>query len=135
MNHRIGRAVFAIGVGLIVASFSYQWITNPEGREERALQVNVVETAREALKAVIGSASLEIVDPVSPNRKVGKAYVYPEGDAWSVSGYYRRSDGERWHPFLMSLDTQLELVSLKVQDSDAELLERARKDPSLEVSP
>jgi len=127
--------VFAIGVGLIVASFSYQWITNPEGREERALQVNVVETAREALKAVIGSASLEIVDPVSPNRKVGKVYVYPEGDAWSVSGYYRRSDGERWHPFLMSLDAELELVSLKVQDSDAELLERARKDPSLEVSP
>lgn len=127
--------MFAIGVGLIVASFSYQWITNPEGREERALQVNVVETAREALKAVIGSASLEIVDPVSPNRKVGKVYVYPEGDAWSVSGYYRRSDGERWHPFLMSLDAELELVSLKVQDSDAELLERARKDPSLEVSP
>ena len=135
MNHRIGRAVFAIGVGLVVASLSYQWITNPQGREARALQVNVVETARVVLKAVIGSASLEIVDPVSPNRKVGKVYVYPEGGAWSVSGFYRRRDDDRWHPFLMSLDAELELVSLKVQDSDAELLERAGTDSSLEVRP
>lgn len=127
--------MFAIGVGLIVASLSYQWITDPQGREERALQVNVVETAREVLTAVIGAASLEIVDPVSPNRKVGKVYVYPEGGAWSVSGFYRRSDDDRWHPFLMSLDAELELVSLKVQDSDAELLERARTDSSLEVRP
>jgi len=135
MNHRIGRTIFALAVGLIVASLSYQWITNPAGREERVLQISVVEAAREHLKTAIGDDGLEIVDPVSPDRKVGKVYVYPEGSAWSVSGYYRRNDDDSWHPFLMSLDAALGPGLLKIQDSDARLLERAQTDSLLEISP
>lgn len=135
MNHRIGRGIFALIVGLLVATLSYQWITNPAGREERVLQISVVEAAREHLKTAIGHDDLEIVDPVSPDRKVGKVYVYPEDGAWSVSGYYRRNDDDSWHPFLMSLDATLGLGLLKVQDSDAGLLERAQTDSLLEISP
>ena len=135
MNHRIGRAVFAIAVGLVIAGLSYQWITNPAGREERVLQIGVVEAAREHLATTIDDANLQIVDPVSPNRKVGKVYVYPEGDVWAVSGYYRREDTERWHPYLMSLDAELRLKALKAQDNDPGLLERAQMDPRLEIRP
>ena len=135
MNHRIGRAVFAIAVGLVIAGLSYQWITNPAGREERVLQIGVVEAAREHLATTIDVADLQIVDPVSPNRKVGKVYVYPEGDVWAVSGYYRREDTERWHPYLMSLDAELRFKALKAQDNDPGLLERAQMDPRLEIRP
>ena len=135
MNHRIGRAVFAIAVGLVIAGLSYQWITNPAGREERVLQIGVVQAAREHLRTTIDDEDLQIVDPVSPNRKVGKVYVYPEGDVWAVSGYYRREDTERWHPYLMSLDAELRFKALKAQDSDPGLQERAQMDPRLEIRP
>jgi hypothetical protein len=135
MDHRIGRAVFALVVGLLVALASYQWITNPEGRVERAVQESVVEASRGQLKSVIGSASLEIVDPLSPNRKVGKVYVYPEGDNWAVSGHYRRDGSDRWHPYLMMLKADLSVSLIKLKDRDQRLIERATKDPLLEISP
>ena len=135
MNHRIGRTAFAIIVGLLVASLSYRWITNPDGREERAVQVSVVESSRSLLKSAIANDSIEIVDPMAPNRKVGKVYVYPEGAGWAVSGYYRRAEDDRWHPYLMMLSANRELTSLKVQDRDQQLVERANTDPLLEVRP
>jgi hypothetical protein len=135
MDHRIGRSVFALVVGLLVAWASYQWITNPEGRSERTLQESVVEASRGHLKSVVGGTSLEIVDPLSPNRKVGKVYVYPEGGDWAVSGYYRRDENDRWHPYLMMLTADQSLSFLKLKDRDQRLIERATKDPLLEISP
>jgi hypothetical protein len=133
MNHRVGRIAFALGIGLLVAVFSYRWITDPEGREARAVQVTVVEASRARLRSAIGNESLEIVDTLARNRVVGKGYVFPEGDGWSVSGFYRRDDGDRWHPYLMSLTSDLDLASLKVQDRDPGLAERAKSDPLLDV--
>jgi hypothetical protein len=135
MDHRIGRGVFALVVGLLVAGISYQWITNPDGREQRVIQVAIVEAAREELKLLIEAEALEIVDPLSPNRKVGKVYVYPEGENWAVSGYYRRGEGDRWHPYLMGLTSDRTMSKLKLQDRDQRLTERATMDPMLEVSP
>ena len=132
MNHRIGRAVFAVVIGLLVATLSYRWITNPEGRQERARQEAVVHVARGFLRSATGLEVLEIVDPLAPNRKAGKVYIYPEGDGWAVSGHYRRDENDRWHPWLMSLDANLKLRSLKLQDR--QLLERAAKDPRLDAS-
>jgi hypothetical protein len=134
MNHRIGRVVFALVIGLLVASLSYRWITNTEGREERARQVSVVESSRETLKSAVGIDSLHIVDPVSPNRKAGKVYIYSEGDAWAVSGYYRRNENDRWHPYLMTLNGDLSLSFLKLQDRDQQLIDRAAVNPLLEVN-
>jgi hypothetical protein len=133
MDHRIGRTGFALLAGLIVAVLSFNWITNPEGREERVLQVAVVESSRAHIRDVVGSESLEIVDPLSPSRKVGKVYIYPEGNAWSVSGFYRRDEGDTWHPYLMSLSGDHGLTLLKLEDKA--FVERAAKDPLLEVSP
>lgn len=133
MNHRIGRAVFALTVGLAVALYSYHWVTNPGPRAARAAEEQAVEASRELLRSLVPSDSLEIVDPLSPNRKVGKVYVYAEGPGWAVSGYYRRSEKGRWHPYLLSLGKDRELVRMKVKD--ATLVDAAAADPRLEVIP
>jgi len=135
MDHRAGRAVFALLIGLLVAYWSYQWVTDPAGREERTLQVAVVESSRALIATVIDAETLEIVDALSPNRKVGKVYVYPEGEGWAVSGYYRRDEGDRWYPYLMLLTEDHSLISLKLQDFSPKLLKRAESDPLLEISP
>jgi hypothetical protein len=116
MNHRIARLVFAFGVGLLVAFLSYKWITNPAPRLERQQQEAVVLLARSSLADATGIAALEIVDPLAPDRKVGKVYVYRAGDGWEVSGYYRRDEDDQWHAFLMSLDGTPAMTHLKVQD-------------------
>ncbi len=132
MNHRIGRVLFALFVGLAVAFFSFKWITNPDPREERAREEQVVQISRSLLSSMVESDSLEIVDPLAPNRKVGKVYVFAEAPGWAVSGYYRRSDEDRWHPFLMRLTEDFDLHRLKVQDEA--LAERAAVDSTLEIS-
>ena len=116
MNHRIGRLVFAFGVGILLAFASYKWITNPEPRLERQQQESAVMAAREQLEATIGVAGLEVVDPLAQNRKVGKSYVYRAGEGWEVSGYYRRGEDDLWHPYLMSLNSSRVMTHLKVQD-------------------
>lgn len=133
MNHRIGRAIFALAIGLAVAFYSYQWITNPAPRMERAQEEQVVETSRIVLRSLLASGSLEIVDPLSPDRKVGKVYVYAEGPGWAVSGYYRRNDTDDWHPYLMTLSEGFELLRLKAKD--ALLVSLAADDPRLEILP
>ena len=132
MNHRIGRVLFALLVGLAVAVFSFKWITDPNPRGERARQEQVVQISRSLLSSMVESASLEIVDPLAPNRKVGKVYVFAEAPGWAVSGYYRRSGEDRWHPYLMRLTENLDLHRLKVQDEA--LAERAAADATLEIS-
>jgi hypothetical protein len=117
INHRIGGLVFAFGVGLLVAFLSYQWITNPAPRLERQLQEATVLAAREQLQGIAGSEALEVVDPLAPDRKVGKVYVYRAGDGWEVSGFYRRDADDRWHPFLMLLDAENEMTHLRVRDA------------------
>jgi hypothetical protein len=132
-NHRIGGLVFAFGIGLLVAFLSYRWITDPAPRVERQLQEAVVLAAREQLRDIVGSGELEVVDPVAPDRKVGKVYVYRVGDGWEVSGFYRRDADDRWHPFLMSLDAANAMTLVKVRD--AALAEAAVDDDRLETLP
>jgi hypothetical protein len=87
MNHRVGQSVFALVVGLAVATIAYQWITNPAPRQQRQSEELAVQASRELLAAAVGVGSLEIVDPLAPNRKVGKVYIYAEEPGWAVSGY------------------------------------------------
>jgi len=117
MNHQVGRWVFALGVGVLVAFLSYRWITNPAPRVERDLQEAVVLSARDYLAQATGIIAPEIVDPLAPDRKVGKVYIYRSETGWEVSGYYRRNEDDKWHPFLMSLDAAPAMTHLRVQDS------------------
>jgi len=133
VNHRTTRLVFGFGIGLLVAYLSFQWITNPAPRAERKLEETAVAAARQHLERTLAIGAIEIVDPLAPNRKIGKSYVYRADDGWEVSGYYRRGEGDRWHPYLMALDPSLEIVNLKIQD--AGLVERAGDDPLLDAVP
>ncbi len=133
MNHRIARLAFGLGVGLLVAFMAFKWITNPEPRAERQLEETVVAASRQHLEATLANSSAELVDPLSPDRKVGKTYVYRAGDGWEVSGYYRRDEDDRWHPYLMTLDASHAMTQLKVQDSM--LRDSAEQNELLEILP
>ena len=133
MNHRAGRIVFSLGIGLIVAVFAYRWIMDTAPRAERQLQEMVVASSRDLLEETLGLGRLEIVDALAPDRKVGKAYVYRTADGWELSGYYRRHENDLWHPYLMTLDSSEAMTHLKI--SDPNLLDRATDDPALEVLP
>ncbi|MCO4810157.1 MAG: hypothetical protein KC572_01035 [Gammaproteobacteria bacterium] len=121
MNHRIGRSLFALGIGLIVATLAFQWITDPEPRARRQAEEQAVQASRVLLREAVGQENIEIVDPLSPNRKVGKVYVYAETPGWAVSGHYRRSEDGRWHPYLMHLTETLEMHALKADDAALDL--------------
>ena len=133
MNQRAGSIIFGIAVGLIVAALSYQWIMNPDRREQRAEEERVVAVSRTLLIEKLAMGDIELVDPLEPQRKVGKVYIYPLANGWEISGYYRRNDDDRWHPYLLTLSTSLSLTSLKIKDSDAGLGQLAAMDPTLEV--
>ena len=135
MLRKVGGIVFAIVVGLAVALLSYRWITNPNSGEGRLRQEQVVLHSRGVLEDTVASGQLEIVDPLAPNRKVGKVYIYPTDAGWEVSGYYRRNDADLWHPYLMHLDPAIALSRLKLSDQDPALIERVADDPRIEVLP
>ncbi len=132
-GHRIARLVFAFGVGLVLAVSAYRLVTDPELAAERQRQEAVVESSRRILRTYVGGGALEIVDPLDPDSKVGKSYLYPADEGWEVSGHYRRGPGDTWHPYLMQLDASAALIELSVRD-DA-LRRRAAEDPKLTVDP
>jgi len=90
-------------------------------------------TVRQLLGETLLIDGIEVVDPLLPDRKVGKAYVYRGSSGWEVSGFYRRSENDRWHPFLMVLDESHALIRLKVGDPN--VMKRAESDPQLEAVP
>ena len=135
MNHRVGSIVFGLGVGLLVAAWSYQWIMAPDKRAQRVEEESVVVVSRSLLGERLGIEDLELVDPLAPNRKVGKVYIYPLARGWEVSGFYRRGEGDRWHAYLLTLSVDLGLTGLKVKDTDARLAQIAASDSLFDVAP
>lgn len=133
-RHRTGSIIFGLAVGLLVATLSYQWLTNPQNRQEREQQERAVMLSRSILAARLQLADPQIVDALARNRSVGKVYIYPVEAGWEVSGYYRRNDDDRWHPYLMSISRQDELIKLKVKDNDPQLQALASADPSIQLA-
>lgn len=135
MNHRKGRLIFAAVAGIVVALLSYRWISDPAPKMERERQKLAVAESRRVLADALSIGDLELVDALAPNRRVGKVYIYPTADGWEISGYYRRDENDRWHPYLMSLSQSLALETIKVRDTEIALVERAEKNPKLNVTP
>lgn len=117
MNHRVGRLVFGFGVGFLIAFLAFRWVSDTSSRTERLVEEQAVEAARITLESTLGIGKLKIVDPLAPDRAVGKTYVYPAGAGWQVSGYYRRGAADLWHPYLVTLDEDLQLSQLRISDS------------------
>lgn len=136
LHQPIPGLLFAFGAGLLAAYFSYQWITDTERSALRAIEEAVVLESRQLLTRYVGgSREIEISDALDRVRAAGKVYIYPLEDGWELSGHYRRVGESRWHAYLMSLDTDGELLSLAVQDDDPALKQRAAADPLFSVTP
>ena len=136
MKQRIGGIVFALLVGGALAWLAYDRVTDPQPGVQRALEEGIVLKARAALQELISpDAELDVSDPLQRNRIAGKVYIYPVDGGWEVSGHYRRSEADSWHPWLMVLDGSGELKSLVVRDSDPAVIARATSDPRLSVDP
>ena len=133
--HRIIRPVVAFAVGIVLALYTFERISDPEPARQRAQEEAVVISAREILKSYVAAdREIEIADSLAPNRVAGKVYIYPTDNGWEVSGYYRRNEADHWHPFLMSLNANVELLSLSVRDNDENLGTAADDDPKFFVS-
>ena len=127
--HRIIRPVVAFSVGIVLALYAFERISDPEPARQRAREEAVVISAREILKSYVPvDGEIEIADPLAPNRVAGKVYIYPTDNGWEVSGHYRRNESERWHPFLMSLNANIDLLSLSVRDNDEKMAVAADND-------
>jgi hypothetical protein len=134
-KHRIFRLVFAFAVGIALAAYVFQRATDPEPAAQRAREEAVVLAARDILRASIpADRAIEIVDPLATNREAGKVYVFQAGDGWQVSGHYRRNAGDRWLPFLLSLNANVELLELTVRDPDPRMRAAADRDSRLTIA-
>lgn len=128
--------VIAFGVGIFLAWYSYQRISNPEPAIQREREEAVVMLSREIVRQHLGAdPRIELADPLAPNRVAGKVYIYPTDTGWEISGHYWRRNDDRWHPYLMSLDREGQLESLAVRDSDQDLIEAAADNPLFSVQP
>jgi len=136
LTHPATRWIVAIGIGLMVSLYSFERISDPEPALQRAREESAVRSARDILTSYVAPGKvLELVDPLSPDRKVGKAYIYPVESGWEISGHYRRNAGDSWHPFLLRLNEQDELESLALRDGDERLLAMSARDPKLSAVP
>lgn len=73
--------------------------------------------SRVQLQSLLALDDPTIVDPLLPDRVVGKAYVYATADGWEVSGFYRRDENDLWHPYLVTMDAGFVATHVKVSDS------------------
>lgn len=127
--------MFGVVVGLIAAALAYRWANAPIQSAAREQEEAAVLAARQQLVDIVAAGALEIVDPLAPDRVVGKAYVYPADDGWEVSGFYRRDATDLWHPYFIRLDETFARTYLKVSDQDPRLIDAASRDPGLDVLP
>ena len=135
-GHKYMQWIVAIAIGIILSLLAFQRATDPEPARRKAIEEGVVMEARLLLTSyVLPGGELQLVDPLAPDRKIGKVYIWPVDDGWEVSGYYRRNAQDPWHPFLMNLDAASSLTSLAVKDSNERLIGMSAQDPSFSAVP
>ncbi len=136
IDHKVIRPVVALAVGLVLDLYAYQRVTGPEPALQKVREEGIVMLARDILQNYVSPGNaIEIVDSVSPARKVGKVYIYPTDNGWELSGYYRRDEDDRWHPYLMALNEEAGLESLAVQDGNDRLIGMSAQDPRFSAVP
>jgi hypothetical protein len=135
-RHRYLQWVVAITVGVVLSFVVFERTTDPEPARQKEIEEAVVFESRMLLISyVLPGGELQVVDPLAPDRKVGKSYIGPEGDGWEVSGYYRRDVRDPWHPYLITLDASSALISLAVKDRNERLIGMSAQDPRFSAVP
>lgn len=117
-KYTIKQIIFALTIGFALSWTVYQSTVKPPYQAQRQLEEKIIKKANilliESLQLPVG---IEVIDPINPDKDVGKTYISPENEKWQISGYYRRSEMDDWHPWLMNLDQDLLFIELSVQDS------------------
>lgn len=136
INHKLVRPLVALAIGVVLALYTYQCVTDPEPGLQRVREEGIVMVARDILQSYVSPGNaIEIVDAVSPASQVGKVYIYPTDEGWELSGHYRRDENDRWHPYLMALNGEAGLVSLAVRDGNDRLIGMSAQDPRFSAVP
>ncbi len=134
MSQKATGLLFAVSIGLLLAWYAYDRVSDPRPTLERQRQEAVVVEARTHLLELLAlDEQAEVVDPVAPNRVAGKVYIYPDAENWQVSGFYRRSEGPEWLPWLMRLDSEGGLLQLKLPAAEPIAAQLAAEDPRILV--
>ena len=134
MNHTTGKWIFALLIGGVLAWLAFERATDPVPIQQKKQQEQTVQISRGILHDWVSpDSALQIVDPLDPDHRIGDSYIWPNGNEWDVSGFYRRDAADAWHPYIMRLDGENRMVSLSVRDEDIALRERAESDDRVTV--
>ena len=115
-QHTINQKVFAVIIGFAVSYYAYKWAVDPAPRLQRQTEEKIVSYARKSFFQLLElTEQTKVIDPLNPDRKVGKTYLASSENGWQVSGFFRRDDLEHWYPWLMNLDNDLNIVELRIQ--------------------
>ena len=116
VKYTINQKVFAVIIGLTISYYAYKWVVDPAPRLQRQAEERIVSHARKSVFQLLElTEQTKVIDPLNPNKKVGKTYLAPNDNGWQVSGYLRRDEAEPWYPWLISLDNNLDIVELRIQ--------------------
>ena len=136
INHRYMKWVVAVGVGLVLALWAFERSTDPEPTRQKIVQEVLVQESRLLLSSyVLPGGQLQLVDPLTPDRKVGKVFIMPVDEGWEVSGHYRRDENDPWHRYLIRMDSRSQLLSLAVKDGHPRLIDMSARDEKFSAVP
>ena len=116
-EYTVKQVIFALITGFGLSWLVYQSSVQPPYETQRQTEEVIINKANVLLiKSLNLPLGLEVIDPIKPDKDVGKTYISPNGREWQVSGYYRRNELDEWHPWLINLDENHKLIRLSVQD-------------------
>ena len=116
-EYTVKQVIFALITGFGLSWLVYQSSVQLPYEVQRQTEEEIINKANVLLiKSLNLPLGLEVIDPIKPDKDVGKTYISPNEREWQVSGYYRRNELDEWHPWLINLDENHKLIRLSVQD-------------------
>lgn len=132
MKHKFLRIFIFLMLSIAALTYTYRNVYEPISVNQRGGEIQIIHITRSIIKSYIDiSSDIKIIDPLNPNRKIGKSYIFPSDNGWEISGYYKKTDHDNWHPWLISLNSANELVSITVKDDSPRIKKKSIEDPFL----
>ena len=132
MKHKFLKIIIFLILFIAALTYTYRNVYEPISVNQRGDEIQIIHITRSIIKSYIDiSPDIEIIDPLNPNRKIGKSYIFPSDNGWEISGYYKKTDYDNWHPWLISLNSVNELVSITVKDDNLRINKKSIEDPFL----
>tara|TARA_B100001105_G_scaffold50458_1_gene38034 strand:+ start:208 stop:618 length:411 start_codon:yes stop_codon:yes gene_type:complete len=134
MKHKFLKIIIFLILFIAALTYTYRNVYEPISVNQRGGEIQIIHITRSIIKSYIDiSSDIKIIDPLNPNRKIGKSYIFPSDNGWEISGYYKKTDRDNWHPWLISLNSTNELVSIAVKDDSPRIKKKSIEDPFLSI--